>query len=60
MSNERFNKVQAEINSKMEKLKTTNDPVLRRDLLTALRLLLIDLDKLAAQSINELLEGQRQ
>ena len=58
MSNECFNKVQAEINFKMEKLKATKDPVLRRDLLVALRPLLTELDKLAAQSINELLEGE--
>jgi hypothetical protein len=60
MSNERFNKVQAEINLKMKKLKVTKDPVLRHDLLVALRPLLSELDKLAAQSINELLEGEHQ
>ena len=39
----------------MEKLSATKDPVLRRDLLVALRPLLSELDRLAAQSINELL-----
>jgi len=60
MSNERFNKVRAEINLKMEKLKATKDPVLRRDLLVALRPLLNELHKLAAQSISELLDGEHQ
>jgi hypothetical protein len=60
MSNEHFKKVQDEINLKMEKLSATKDPVLRRDLLVALRPLLSELDELAAQSINELLEGERQ
>jgi hypothetical protein len=60
MSNEHFKKVQDEINLKMEKLSATKDPVLRRDLLVALRPLLTELEKLAAQSINELLEGERQ
>jgi hypothetical protein len=44
----------------MEKLSATKDPVLRRDLLVALRPLLSELDKLAAQSISELLDGERQ
>lgn len=58
MSNEHFKKVQDEINLKMEKLSATKDPVLRRDLLVALRPLLTELDKLAAQSINELLDRE--
>ena len=58
MSNEHFKRVQDEINLKMEKLSATKDPILRRDLLVALRPLLSELDKLAAQSINELLEGE--
>jgi hypothetical protein len=60
MSNEHFKRVQDEITLKMEKLSATKDPVLRRDLLVALRPLLNELDKLAAQSISELLEGERQ
>jgi len=55
MSNEHFKRVQDEITLKMEKLSATKDPVLRRDLLVALRPLLSELDRLAAQSINELL-----
>ena len=60
MSNEDFKKVQEEIPLKMEKLNETNDPVLRRDLLLALRPLLNELDKLAAQSIKEPIEGEHQ
>jgi hypothetical protein len=59
MSNELFKKIQDEITLKMEQLNETNDPVLRRDLLLSVRSLLNELDKLAAQSINELLDSER-
>jgi hypothetical protein len=48
MSGERFNQAQDEINTKLEKLKSSNNPAQRRDLMVALRQLLTEIDKLVA------------
>jgi hypothetical protein len=54
MASERLNKIHAEINAALEKLEVTKDPIERRKRLLALRILIADLDKLAAKSIGQL------
>jgi hypothetical protein len=46
MANDQFNKIQAELNAALDKLKTTRDPTKRRELPVAVRMLIAALEKL--------------
>jgi hypothetical protein len=54
MDTERFNQIQHEISAILEELKVCSDPVERHDLLLALRLLIAEIERLSADSINKL------
>ena len=54
MASARFNEICAEIEATREKLQVTQDPIQKRKLLLALRVVIADLDHLAAATIKDL------
>lgn len=48
MASEEINRIQVEINAKLEKLKTVNNPAERRELILALKKLFTEIDRLEA------------
>jgi hypothetical protein len=54
MDTERFNQIQHEFSAILEELKVCCDPVERHDLCLALRLLIAEIERLSANSINKL------
>jgi hypothetical protein len=54
MDTERFTQIQHEISATLEELKVCGDPVERHDLFLALRLLIAEIERLSADSINKL------
>jgi hypothetical protein len=45
LANDKLSEIQAKLNAAVERLKTTNDPVKRRELLVAVRMLIAALEK---------------
>ena len=52
MPGEQFIAIRAELDATLEKLKACSNPIDRRNLLTALRRLLAELDKLTKQEVS--------